>query len=317
MSTSPCYVVVLNYNGRELLKDCLNSLVKQTYEDVRVSVVDNGSSDGSKEMVEGCFPTIRFLALPENRGFSVANNFALRDAVSRGAEYILLLNNDTITSPEFIAELFRELHADPKSAAVCPKILFASHPDRLWYAGGDFSLWTARMSQRGWKERDEGQFDGKSETTIATGCAVLLRTSALRETGLLDETLWAYLEDVEWSVRFIEKGFHIRFASAARIWHHDGATWVRSLGAGSQAKRQYYSTRNLLLIGWQHCRWFQIPTYLLGFMANELLFYSALRLMRRDFRALLAIYRGAGAALKCILLNRDQLQRTYALGDCQ
>ena len=180
----------------------------------------------------------------------------------------------------------------------------------------DFSLSTARLVQHGWKQRDTGQFDRREEVTVVTGCAVLVRISALREVGLLDESLWAYLEDVEWSIRFCQQGYRLRLGPRALLWHKDGATWVRMLGNGSQARRQYYSTRNLVLIGWKHARWWQMPTYALGFLINELAFYTALRIWRRDFRALWAIYRGTAAGLMYVVSNPARPKRIVPMQDC-
>jgi GT2 family glycosyltransferase len=293
----PCCAIVLNCNGRELLRPCLQSLAKQRYQEFETVVVDNGSTDGSLAMLAQDFPRVRVIALKENRGFSIANNIAIRDALRRGFEYILLLNNDTVLDAPCIGELLAAIGAAGRIAAVCPKIYFVAAPDRLWYAGADFSLWTARLTQRGWRKKDTGQFDGNLDITAATGCCVLLRASALRGAGLLDEELWAYLEDVEWSIRLRRCGYALRLAPKAQIRHHDGATWVRQLGGGSQARRQYYSTRNMLLIGWRHARWWQLPTYIAGFVIWELSFYTALRILQRDWRALAATYRGTLAGL--------------------
>lgn len=309
--TSKCCVIVLNCNGSELLRACLQSLAGQTVIDFETLVIDNGSTDGSLEMLAREFPAVRAIALPENRGFSIANNVALRDALARGFEYVMLLNNDTIVGPAAVSELLTAIAANERIAAVCPKIYFAAQPDSLWYAGADFSLQTARLVQHGWRRKDAGQFDQRLDVAVATGCAVLLRASALQEVGLLDETLWAYLEDVEWSVRFLRHGYRLRLAPKAQVWHHCGATWVGMLGGGSQAKRQYYSTRNLILIGWKHARWWQMPTYALGVLVNELAFYTALRIWRRDYRALWAIYRGVGAALQEICFALGYIKREY------
>lgn len=311
--TAKCCVIVLTCNGRELLRPCLQSLGEQTCADFETVVVDNGSSDGSLEMVAREFPAVRAIALPENRGFSMANNVALRDAMARGFEYILLLNNDTVVDPACVSELQSAIEADERIAAVCPKIYFVGQPDLFWYAGADFSLWTAHLIQRGWRRKDTGQFDNDSDVTVVTGCAVLLRTSVLRDVGFLDETLWAYLEDVEWSIRFRQHGYCLRLAPKARVWHHDGATWVRVLGGGSQAKRQFYSTRNMILIGWKHARWWQMPTYVLGVLVNELAFYTALRVWRKDYRALWAIYRGVGAAFRQMLFTPTPGEREYSI----
>jgi GT2 family glycosyltransferase len=306
-----CCVVVLTCNGRELLRACLQSLGEQTYTAFETLVVTNGSNDGSTEMLAREFPEVRVIALPENRGFSIANNAAMRDVLAREIEYVLLLNDDTVAGPACVEELLAAMQTDVSIAAVSPKIYFASEPDRFWYAGADFSLWTAHMIQRGWRKKDAGQFDNRVEVTAVTGCAVLLRASALQEVGLLDESLWAYLEDVEWSIRFQRHGYGLRFAPKARVWHHCGATWVRVLGGGSQARRQYYSTRNIVLIGWKHARWWQMPTYALGVLVNELAFYSALRIWRKDYRALWSIYSGIGAALRRIVFDSAYSKREY------
>jgi len=311
-----CSVIVLNHNGRAFLGPCLDSLAAQTGCTFETIVIDNGSTDGSVEMVAQSYPQVRTIALPDNRGFSIANNIAIRDALARGAEFVLLLNNDTFVAQDFVTEMLSAIKVDARIAAVCPKIYFAARPDHFWYAGGDFNLWTGRLVQHGWKCKDVGQFDHRCDITGATGCAILLRASALREAGLLDEVLWAYLEDVEWSIRLRQHGYLLRLAPKARVWHHDGATWIGMLSAGSGAKRQYYSTRNMVLIGWKHARWWQIPTYALGFIINELGFYTALRIWRRDFPALWALYRGAAAGVLYIVRDRDGLKRTYPAQDC-
>lgn len=316
VSQSRLCVIVLNCSGCELIRDCLASLARQSVCDFETTVVDNGSTDGSLVMLARDFPTVRVLALGENRGFSIANNIAIRDAVSRGFDYVMLLNNDTVADAECVSDLLAAMEEDEKVAAVCPKIFFASQPDRLWYAGADFSLWTARIVQRGWRQKDAGQFDSRVDVTVATGCCVLLRASAFRDAGLLDETLWAYLEDVEWSLRFLRAGYRLRLAPRARLWHHDGATWVRQIGSGSQERRQFYSTRNLVLIGRMHARVWQWPTYIFGFLAYEILFYTALRMRRKDWRALWAIYRGVAAGLKQSLPSVPLRKRAGAGQEC-
>jgi GT2 family glycosyltransferase len=292
-----CTVIVLNFNGEQLLPACLDSLARQTNAHIDTVVVDNASSDGSAALVAQKYPWARFLALDENYGFSKANNVALRDAFDRGSEYALLLNNDTYAASDFISEMLAVIQGDPRIGAVCPKIYFAHQPDMLWYAGGDFSLWTGMPRHRGWKEIDRGQYDNDLEITQGTGCAMLVRCGALADVGLLDEQFWTYAEDLDWSVRFLKRGYRLGFAPKARLWHLDGATNVKSLGSGSAAIRQFLSTRNMVFVARKHVRWWQIPTYALGFMFNHVAFYTALRVWRHDFKGLLAIYRGLSQGL--------------------
>jgi GT2 family glycosyltransferase len=287
-----CTVIVLNFNGEHLLPACLDSLAQQTNADIETVVVDNASTDGSAALVAQKYPWVRFLALDKNCGFSKANNIALRDAIDRGSDYALLLNNDTYAASDFISEMLAVIQGDPRIGAVCPKIYFAHQPDMLWYAGGDFSLWTGMPRHRGWKEIDRGQYDNDLEITQGTGCAMLVRCGALADVGLLDEQFWTYAEDLDWSVRFLERGYRLGFAPKARLWHLDGATNVKSLGSGSAAIRQFLSTRNMVFVARKHVRWWQLPTYVLGFMVNHVAFYTALRVWRHDSKGLLAIYRG-------------------------
>ncbi len=281
--THKCVVAILNHNGKDLLRDCLDSLAIQTFSNFETVVIDNGSTDGTSEFLETKYPWVRLLALNKNLGFSSGYNIGLRDALARGFEFILLLNNDTCVAKNFLAEMLETAKEDERIGAVCPKIYFASQPQTIWYAGGDFSLWTCRPRHRGWKEVDRGQFDTPKQVTLATGCAMLVRCSALRDVGLLDERFWAYLEDVDWSVRFLKKGYKLIFAPNTQVWHRCGETSVRRLGHGSQAVAQYLSTRNALLLARKHARWWQIPTHFLSFLVNHVAFYTALRLWRRDF----------------------------------
>jgi len=302
-----CTVIVLNYNGELLLPACLDSLARQTGGDIDTVVVDNASTDGSGAMVAQKYPWARFLALDKNYGFSRANNVALCDALDRGSDYALLLNNDTFAAPDFISEMLAVIHSDPSVGAVCPKIYFADQPETLWYAGGDFSLWTGMPKHRGWKKIDRGQYDWRQEITQGTGCALLVRCSALHDVGLLDEQFWAYVEDLDWSVRFLKRGYRLKFVPRAHLWHLDGATAVKSLGSGSACIRQFLSTRNMVFLARKHVRWWQMPTYAFGFLLSHIAFYTILRLWRRDFRALVAIYRGLSQGLRTSLRSGTSL----------
>jgi len=294
-------IIILNWNSPQLTADCIRSLLAMDAKDYEVVVVDNGSSDGSAQWLPREFPQITVLPQSCNLGFAGGCNAGIRYALERNVEYILLLNNDTYVASDFIREMLSRMEGDAQIAVVCPKIYFADHPNVLWYAGGDFSLWTGTPRHRGWKRIDQGQFDGNQVIAQATGCAMLVRSDALRDVGLLDEQFWAYAEDLDWSLRFLEQGYRIALAPRAHVWHYDGATSVKLMGSGSQAVRQFFSTRNMVFVARKHLRWWQTPTYILGFIINHLAFYTALRLWRCDFRALLAIYTGLSEGLRTSL----------------
>jgi GT2 family glycosyltransferase len=301
---SPIWIVLLNCNTPAVTAECIRSLREMDSSHFEILVIDNGSTDGSIEFLEREFPGVSMLSLKSNSGFAAGCNIGIRHAVAHDAEYVLLLNNDTTVAPDFLREALAALQADSSIGAVCPKIYFAEPPDMFWYAGADFSGWTAFTKHRGWRTLDRGQFDVPEEITQATGCAMLIRCSVLSDVGLLDEQFWAYAEDLDWSIRFRNKGYRLVFAPKARVWHHCGAT-VKFMGSGSQAIRQFFSTRNMLFVARKHLHWYQFPSFLLGFTLNHIFYYSLIRLWEHDFRALFAIFRGLDQGLRSKLNVRS------------
>ena len=298
-------VIILNWNNHKMTSECVRSVLAVDAMNFKIIVVDNGSSDGSPQILAQEFPQMTVLPQETNLGFAAGCNVGVRHALAEGAEYVLLLNNDTFVARDFLSEMLTIMETDPKIGAVSPKVYFVHPPDKIWYAGADFSLWTGTVRHRGWKEIDHGQFDHLKEITRATGCAMLVRCSALGDVGLLDEQFWAYAEDLDWSLRFLKQGYRLIYAPRARLWHYDGATSVKSMGRGSEALRQFLGTRNMVFIARKHLRWWHVPTHLLAFAFNHLAFYTALRLWRRDFPALVALYRGLSQGLRSSLKRSD------------
>lgn len=290
-------IVLLNFNNFELTAACLRSLSSLENKNCEILVVDNASSDNEAQKLAQQFPSVRVLPQEKNLGFAGGCNVALREALSRSSEYVLLLNNDTFVAPDFLTEMLNCIALDPRIAAVSPKIFFAARPEVLWYAGADFNLLTGRVVTHGYKHADGAEFDLPRDISQATGCAMLIRGTALSEVGLLDENFWAYVEDLDLSMRLQARGYRIVYAPKARVWHWDGATVIKAAGSGSQALRQYLSTRNMLFLARKHLRWWQMPPFLLGFLFSHVGFYSGLRIWRRDFRAFAAIYRGIAHGL--------------------
>ena len=262
-----------------------------------IVVVDNGSTDDSVSALTREFPEITVLAQGQNRGFVGGCNIGIRHALADGADFVLLLNNDTTVAPDFLAEMLAAIDSDARVAAVCPKIYFADAPGAIWYAGADFSLWTGTPRHRGWRQVDRGQFDDRHSITQATGCAMLIRKSAICDAGLLDEQFWAYVEDLEWSVRVRKAGYRLAFAPRAHVWHQCGATAVASMGNGSHAIPQLLSARNMIFLARKHARWWQVPSFTVGFLINHVARHTILRVWHCDFRAVFAIYRGLARGL--------------------
>lgn len=220
MKTEPrVAVIVVNWNGRDVTLDCLDSLADASYPNAEIIVVDNASSDGSVEAIRTRFPQVTLLAMPDNLRFAGGNNAGMREALSRGADMVLLLNNDTVVHPEFLTHMVARMEAHPSCGMVAPKILYHDRPDTIWFAGGEISMWTGTMKHIGIRETDRGQYDTAREISYASGCCVLVRADVIRAIGMLDESYHMYTEDADWSMRVRRAGYAVIYEPAARVWH--------------------------------------------------------------------------------------------------
>lgn len=232
-------VVVLNWNGRSLLEDCLGSVLRQTFRDYEVILVDNGSTDGSAAWVRERFPQVRLLALEENLGFCGGNNAGFR--VARG-RYVALLNNDTEVEPDWLERLYAVIAADPRIAACDSSVLYFDRRDVVWSRGATYTIaGTANFRDQGRLARD---LPGEpADVFAAVACAALYRRAALDEVGDLDEAFFAGYEDIDWSFRARLRGYRIVNVPAARVYHKVSATH----GYNSPAY-VYHGQRNVLML---------------------------------------------------------------------
>src|SRR5689334_14668164 len=171
-------VVVLNWNGCEVLRECLSSLASAIYPALDVIVVDNGSTDASCKVVAAEFPGVLLIRNQENLGFCVANNGGVAAAFERKNDYALILNNDTVLHRECIGRLVARLQAEPDAAAVSPKIYFWQPNDRIWFAGGTFSLWTGCNGHVGYRKRDKPAWNRARTMDFICACAMLVSRRA-------------------------------------------------------------------------------------------------------------------------------------------
>jgi len=194
-------IIVLNWNGREVLEDCLRSIYALHYAPLEVIVVDNGSKDGSVEIVQRSFPKCVLIQNNENLGFAKGNNQGIGLALDRDNDYVMILNNDTLLDAESLSFLVQRAESDPRIAAVSPKIYFADPSDRLWFGGGTFSYWKGRNGHVGYRQKDCPAWNVPREAQFVSGCVLLAHRRAWQEVGGFDESLFAYGEDMDWSIR--------------------------------------------------------------------------------------------------------------------
>jgi len=241
------HVLVINWNGREHLHDCFQSLLEGTYPNAQYILVDNASEDDSVCLVREQFgndPRVQILECPRNLGWSGGNNFAMARSLEAGADYVFLLNNDTATAPDALEQMIAMAEPRPEIGALAPKMVLFDAPEILNSTGLECSLIGASW------DKGVGRLDGprwnRREVVIGVcGGACLLRAEALRKTGLLPEDFEIYLDDLDLCLRIWNTGYEIWSCPEAVVRHKFSAT----LGQGTRARYKYYlNTRNRLRV---------------------------------------------------------------------
>ena len=235
------YVLVINWNGREHLADCFDSLLASTYQNCRFLLVDNHSADGSIAFVRERYrdPRIEILALSENLGWSEGNNRGIERALEAGADYIFLLNNDTATAPDAIEKLVLTAESRPDCGALAPKMVLFDAPYLLNSLGIECSI-IGSSWDLGVGRLDGPRWDTPRKVLGVCGGAMFLRSAVLRKSGWLPD-FQIYLDDLDLCLRIWNAGFEIWNCPDAVIRHKFSAT----MGAGKRLRQKYYlNTRN-------------------------------------------------------------------------
>lgn len=257
-------IIVLNYNGLRLTLDCLASLYLMDYPAFRVIVVDNGSTDGSADAVRAAFPQAEVIETGENLYWAGGNNAGIKAALDSGAEYALLINNDTVADRGLVRGLVSAMRAHPRAGLAGPMIYY--HPPQpggrglIWYAGGVIDFRRGLTAHRGIREEDIGQYKEVEETGYVTGCGMMASRECLLRVGLLDASYGMYAEDADLSLRARKAGFSLLFAPGARMWHKVSST---AGGEFSPYKLRKKLRANLLFF-WRYARpyhWLTIPFF--------------------------------------------------------
>jgi GT2 family glycosyltransferase len=270
-------IIVVNWNGRDYLGECLQSLKKQTFADFELILVDNGSTDGSIEFVQSLFPGWgRIFRNSENMGFSGGNNQGMREA--RG-KYIALLNNDAQADPLWLEELIKAAEENPRAGMLASKIYLQNGEKTIDNVG--HLLYRDGLNRgKGRLEKDHGQFNQKEEVLFPSGCAAFYRREMLDEVGLFDEEFFAYGDDTDLGLKGRLAGWNCLYIPQAVVYHR----YSQSSGSYS-ALKAFHVERNRI---WIAVKYFPWPILL----QNP--FYTFLRLLLQSY----GVLTGRGAAGK-------------------
>lgn len=246
------FIIILNWNAWPDTLECLASLKNNDYPNYQVVIVDNGS----KERPSAPGPEVKMIYNQTNLGFSKGNNVGIRYALEQGADYILLLNDDTIVDKSFLTKLVEAGESNKEFGLIGPKIYFYDQKNRIWSAGGKVNWLYNKGEMRGFNEIDEGQHDSPAiqETEYLTACSVLAKRQVIEKIGLLSEDYFLYYEDTDWSLRARRAGFKCVFVPGAKIWHKGSKSSVE--GSVSYI---YYHVRNGLIFAQKFAPWYIKP----------------------------------------------------------
>jgi len=218
------FVIILNWNGLEDTIECLESLRAINYPNYQVIVVDNGSEGDDAEALENRYGDyLQIITNDHNAGFAEGNNIAIRLAMDQGADYMLLLNNDTLVDSEFVSEMVSVAEQVPEAGLLTGKVYYDAVPDVLQTVGGKVNWWTGHIKGIG-QGRDQGQYDSIRDLDFVVGTAMLIRRSVVERVGYLDASFFFGSEDIDYSTRAKRAGFKVLFVPAAKVWHKAGAS---------------------------------------------------------------------------------------------
>ena len=233
--------VILNTNRRADTLECLASLAQSTYPAHKIIVLDNHSTDGSVQAIRAAWPAVEVVELQDNRGYAGNNNVGIALALQRGADWVFVLNEDTVVDVRCLDELVRVGQADERVGIVGPMVYHYHEPTVIQSAGGSFGpYWDSIHIGR--DEPDTGQIAQTRPVDWISGCGILVRRAVIEQVGMLDERYFYFWEETEWCLRAGRSGWQVVHAPQAKMWHK-GVTRDHK----PKPAVTYYATRNRLL----------------------------------------------------------------------
>lgn len=244
-------VIILNWNGWKDTIECLQSVQQIKYPSFRVLVVDNGSSDESVAQIRQAFPDVDLLETGKNLGYAGGNNAGIAQAMEEQAEFILLLNNDTVVDPEILTHFLGAATRYPRAGIFGATMCYYAKPDTIWaLGGGNWDNGTAGFPHLAQDElvHDRAISEEAFELDYVIGCALFCRVNMIRDIGMMEESFFLNFEEMDWCFRARAAGYFSYVVPAAKLWHKVSV----SFGGEESPLRQYFMTRNELLWARRH-----------------------------------------------------------------
>lgn len=233
-------IIILNWNNWQDTIDCLESVYQIDYPNYQVIIVDNGSENESVKEIKRRSNGVILIEVEKNLGFSRGVNFGIKYAIDNHADFVLLLNNDTIVTTNVLTELVNRINRDERIGLIGGKILYLGNKNKIWSAGGGIKCLTKRTYQFGEMKQDNGKYDVEREVDFLSACCLLIRKQVIEKIGWFDPDYFMYYEDVDFCVRAKQQSYKIIYWPQAVIWHKVGS-------ASNKSFMDYYRMRNYFL----------------------------------------------------------------------
>lgn len=272
------YIVILNWNGWRDTVECLNSLEDLDYSNYEIVVVDNASTDDSVKKIRERYPQLTILESDFNRGFSGGNNIGIRHALKQEADYVWLLNNDTVVDRKALTALVERMEEDPEIGICGSKLIYYHKPDTIQaLAGGRYNRWlgiSRHIGEGGDANHDFNVQEIENKLAYIVGASMLVSNEFVKEVGLLCEDYFLYYEEIDWAVR-AKNRYRLGFAKESVVFHKVGASIQKDNPNKSIKSRlaDYYQIKNRLKFTWNHYPGLILTVYIsvLGAIFNRML----------------------------------------------
>jgi len=247
-------VILVNWKKYNLTSNCIDSLNKSNYKNFKIILVDNEYSEKSLIELKNKYKELIVFKEKNNLGFAGGNNIGIRYALENDYDYIMLLNNDTEVTENFILPLVERIEKDHSLGAVQPLILNFLNKSIIWNAGGKLNKFLGITSTRLNNNKLNSSIVFDDFTDWISGCGILIKSEIVKKIGLLDEKFFTYYEDVDWSLRMKSLGYDLGFVKESIIYHHGSSSSNNKKNKEGviSSKIHYFNIRNHILLLKKH-----------------------------------------------------------------
>lgn len=278
-------IVIVNYNSTDITCELLKSINSLTYTNIEVIVVDNASVQDPSAQLLAVYPDVKIILNKRNAGYAGGNNAGIKAAKG---EYIFIVNNDTVLTPDIIDGLLEIFKTYPDAGVACPKIHYYDSPGIIEFAGyKKVNEYNGRNSMIGCGENDNGQYDRVSVTNYAHGAAMMIPAEVIAEVGLMPEIYFLYYEEFDWCEQIKRKGYKIYYQYKSLIYHKESMTVGRKT-----ILKTFYLNRNRILFMRRNVKGFPLLIFSVYFLFITLPANSFIYLLKKETGHLKAFWKG-------------------------